>query len=54
MNFRTDEPEGQARVKAFTQGLQKLGWSEGSNLQIDTRWTGDDPGLNRRYAAELV
>jgi putative ABC transport system substrate-binding protein len=54
MNFRADEPEGQARVRAFTQGLQKLGWSEGSNLQIDTRWTGDDPGLNRRYAAELV
>ena len=38
MNFRADEPEGQARVRAFTQGLQKLGWSEGSNLQIDTRW----------------
>ena len=54
MNFRADEPEGQARVRAFTQGLQKLGWSEGGNLQIDTRWTGDDPGLNRRYAAELV
>ena len=54
MNFRADEPEGQARVRAFTQGLQKLGWSEGSNLQIDTRWNGDDPGLNRRYAAELV
>jgi putative ABC transport system substrate-binding protein len=54
MNFRADEPEGQARVMAFTQGLQKLGWSEGGNLQIDTRWTGDHPGLNRRYAAELV
>jgi len=48
MNFRADEPEGQARVRAFTQGLQKLGWSEGSNLQIDTRWTGDDPGRDTR------
>jgi len=54
MNYGADEPEGQARVRAFTQGLQKLGWSEGSNLRIDTRWTAQDPGLNRRYAAELV
>jgi hypothetical protein len=36
MNFRADEPEGQVRVLALTQGLQKLGWSEGSNLRIDT------------------
>ena len=27
MNYRADEPEGQARVKAFTQGRRKLGWS---------------------------
>jgi putative ABC transport system substrate-binding protein len=54
MNYRTEELEGQARVKAFTQSLRKLGWSEGSNLRIDTRWTGSDPGLSRRNAAELV
>jgi putative tryptophan/tyrosine transport system substrate-binding protein len=54
MNYLADEPEGQARVIAFTQALQKLGWSEGSNLRIDTRWTGADPGLFRQYAAELV
>jgi hypothetical protein len=36
MNYRAEEPEGQARVQAFTQGIQKLGWSEGSNLRIDT------------------
>jgi putative tryptophan/tyrosine transport system substrate-binding protein len=54
MNYRADEPEGQARVRAFIQGLQKLGWSEGSNLRIDTRWIGSDSGLSRRYAAELV
>jgi putative ABC transport system substrate-binding protein len=34
--------------------LRKLGWSEGSNLRIDTRWTGSDSSLYRRYAAELV
>ena len=54
MNYRADEVEGQARVVAFTQGLQKVGWSEGSNLRIDTRWTGGDSDLYRRYAAELV
>jgi putative tryptophan/tyrosine transport system substrate-binding protein len=54
MNYRADEPEGQARVKAFTEGLQKLGWSEGSNLQIDTLWSGSDYDLSRRSAAELV
>jgi putative ABC transport system substrate-binding protein len=54
MNYLADEPEGQVRVIAFTQALQKLGWSEGSNLRIDTRWTGADPDLFRRYATELV
>ena len=54
MNFRADDPEGQARVMAFTQSLQKLGWSGGSNLRIDIRWTGGDSGLYGGYAAELV
>jgi len=54
MNYGADDPEGQARVIAFRQGLQKLGWSEGSNLRIDTRWTGGDSGLYGQYAAELV
>jgi len=54
MNYRADEPEGQARIRAFTQGLQKLGWSEGGNLRIETRWAGSDSELFRRYAVELV
>ena len=45
MNYRADQLVGQSRVIAFTQSLQKLGWSEGSNLRIDTRWTGGDSGL---------
>src|SRR5262249_48289678 len=37
---------------AFTQGLMQLGWSEGRNLRIDTRWaTADDI---RRHATELT
>ncbi len=31
-----DDPEGQARLAAFTQGLQELGWTVGGNVQIDT------------------
>src|SRR5262245_16983969 len=49
-----DDPEGQARIAAFLQGLKQLGWADGRNLQIDTRWAGGDPERIRRYAAELV
>jgi putative ABC transport system substrate-binding protein len=54
MNTRVDEAEGQARVTAFVQGLQKLGWTDGRNVQISIRWAGDDAGLYRSYATELV
>ena len=46
--------EGQARVATFREALKKLGWTEGSNIRIDCRWTGDDAGRLRTYAAELV
>ncbi|MGB6652231.1 MAG: ABC transporter substrate-binding protein, partial [Xanthobacteraceae bacterium] len=54
MNFRADESEGQTRVTAFVQELKKLGWTEGSNVRIDTRWAADNASLYQRYAAELV
>jgi putative ABC transport system substrate-binding protein len=51
-HWAADDAEGQARLAAFAQALRQLGWSEGRNLQIDTRWaTADDI---RRHAAELV
>src|SRR5262245_59122043 len=50
----TADDEGQARLAAFVQGLQTLGWTEGRNLRIDVRWTGSDSVLIRKYAAELV
>jgi putative ABC transport system substrate-binding protein len=40
--FSKDDSNGQERVAAFTQELQKLGWSEGRNLQIEYRWTTSD------------
>jgi putative tryptophan/tyrosine transport system substrate-binding protein len=54
MNRAADDPDGQARVAAFQQALQQLGWSDGRNVRVDTRWGEDDIELSRRYAAELV
>src|SRR5262249_27803968 len=52
MYWTADDAEGQARVAAFTQALKQLGWSDGRNLQIETRWARVDD--IRRHAAELV
>ena len=49
-----DDPEGQARVTALKQGLQELGWIDGRNIQIETRFGGADAGRIRAHAAELV
>ena len=49
-----DDPETQARHTAFAQGLQELGWTDGRNVRIDTRWGAGDADRIRRYAAELV
>ena len=54
MNRAADDPQAQASVAAFVQGLQQLGWTEGRNVHIDTRWTGGDAEDTRKYAAELV
>jgi putative ABC transport system substrate-binding protein len=54
MNFRSDATEGQARVAAFIQGLQKLGWNEGDNFRTDIRWAGDDTERYRKYSEELL
>jgi putative ABC transport system substrate-binding protein len=52
MYWSADDAEGQARHAVFTQALKQLGWSDGGNLRIDTRWaTADDV---RRHTAELV
>jgi putative tryptophan/tyrosine transport system substrate-binding protein len=54
MNRASDDPQGQARVAAFQQRLQQLGWTDGGNVRIDTRWGADDVDQERRAAAELV
>src|SRR6202051_4710296 len=54
MNFIAADPEGQARFAAFLQGLQQLGWVDGRNLRIDTRWVGSNVDDTRKHAAELI
>jgi putative tryptophan/tyrosine transport system substrate-binding protein len=54
INFAPDDPAAQSRLTTFLQGLQQLGWTDGRNVRIDTRWGGGDPDRVRRYTAELV
>jgi putative tryptophan/tyrosine transport system substrate-binding protein len=55
MGYAESDPEGQAWVAAFREGLQKLGWVEGRNTRIDTRWaTPADADSMQRFAKELV
>src|SRR5262245_7311999 len=48
------DSEAQRRIIAFAQGLQQLGWSDGRNARIETRWPGGDADRIRKFAAELV
>jgi len=54
MGRSANDPEGQAFVAAFLQGLQELGWSDGRNVTIDMRWFTGNSADFRKYAAELV
>ncbi len=54
MSLAADDPEGQARIAAFLQGLQQLGWADGRNVRIDTRWGAGNAEEIRKYAAELI
>jgi len=49
-----EDADGQARLAAFVQGLARLGWIVGRNLELAYRATGHDPERYRRYAQELV
>jgi putative tryptophan/tyrosine transport system substrate-binding protein len=48
-----DDPDGQARLRGFLQGLKQSGWTEGRNVRIDARWGAGDADLYRN-AAELI
>ena len=54
MGLAADDPDAQASIAAFLQGLQQLGWTDGRNVRIDIRWGAGDADNIRKYAAELV
>jgi putative ABC transport system substrate-binding protein len=54
MHLAADDPEAQARIGAFLQGLQEWGWAVGRNVRIEYRWAAGDAERIRKYAAELV
>jgi putative tryptophan/tyrosine transport system substrate-binding protein len=47
------EGEGQARLAAFLDGLRQVGWTDGRNVRVDTRWPVGDAAF-RRDSEELV
>jgi putative ABC transport system substrate-binding protein len=55
MGYAESDSEAQANIAAFREGLQKVGWTEGQNTRIDTRWAAPaDAEAMQRSAKELV
>jgi putative ABC transport system substrate-binding protein len=54
MHVTENDPDGQARLTAFVEGLKELGWAEGHNVRFDIRWGPNDSDRYPRQAAELV
>jgi putative tryptophan/tyrosine transport system substrate-binding protein len=54
LNFTPGEPVGEARLSSFLRALESLGWAEGRNIHIETRWAEGDPERMRKDVAELV
>src|SRR6516164_5220705 len=53
ITLAADDPEAQARIGAFLQGMQEFGWTIGRNVRVDYRWARDVNSISR-YATELV
>jgi putative tryptophan/tyrosine transport system substrate-binding protein len=49
-----NDPEGHARIAAFQQALEKLGWTEGHNIRFDVRWATPEVETIHRLAKQLV
>jgi putative ABC transport system substrate-binding protein len=52
--YDENDPVAKTFVSAFTQALAGLGWTDGRNVRMDVRWTGDDINRIRAVAQELV
>ena len=54
IGYAENDPETQARLAAFRQGLDHLGWREGRNVHIDYRFAPASPDQAQLFAKELV
>jgi putative ABC transport system substrate-binding protein len=54
MGYAESDRAAQSWLAAFRGALTKLGWTEGSNLRIELRWSADDTERMRTLAKELV
>jgi putative ABC transport system substrate-binding protein len=52
--YSESDPEAQSWLKAFVQGMQAVGWTDGRNIRIDVRWAGGVADRIQRLAKELV
>jgi putative tryptophan/tyrosine transport system substrate-binding protein len=48
--IRGDDPDAQLRYAAFLEGLRKLGWTNGQNVQVEARWGAGDAKLMRQIS----
>jgi ABC-type uncharacterized transport system substrate-binding protein len=54
MAYAVSDSEAQDYLAAFREALQKLGWREGRNIEIETRWAALEPKAMQQFAKELV
>jgi putative ABC transport system substrate-binding protein len=54
MNGAASDPINQANLAALMEGLRKVGWTDGQNLQVEVRWSAGDPRFMEAYATDLV
>jgi putative tryptophan/tyrosine transport system substrate-binding protein len=54
MVWPESDPEAQAQIAAFQDGLVSLGWAEGRNIRLDVRWSGAEVAAIRRFAKDLT
>jgi putative ABC transport system substrate-binding protein len=54
MSYAETDPEGQGRIAAFRESFRNLGWIEGRNIKVETRWATGNAELIQRFAKELA
>jgi putative ABC transport system substrate-binding protein len=54
MGYAESDAAARSELAAFRGTLAKLGWTEGSNLRVELRWSAADPDKIKALAKELV